>query len=144
MDLSDPHDLARFVAAQAAVYPEVLGELGRGQKASHWMWFVFPQLKALGRSAMAKRFGIASRAEAKAYLSHPLLGARLIECTRLMLFVEGKSALEVLGSPDDLKLRSSMTLFAALDSTAPEFQLALAKYYAGQADEATLTWLGRA
>jgi uncharacterized protein (DUF1810 family) len=140
---ADPHDLARFVVAQEAVYPQVLEELGRGRKASHWMWFVFPQLKALGRSAMAKRFGIASSAEAEAYLSHPLLGARLIECTRLMLFVEGKSALQVLGSPDDLKFRSSMTLFAALDATAPEFQLALVKYYAGQADEATLSLLGK-
>jgi len=140
---ADPHDLARFVVAQEAVYPSVLEELGRGRKASHWMWFVFPQLKALGRSAMAKRFGIASSAEAEAYLSHPLLGARLIECTRLMLFVEGKSALQVLGSPDDLKFCSSMTLFSALDATAPEFQLALVKYYAGQADEATLSLLGR-
>jgi uncharacterized protein (DUF1810 family) len=141
---ADPHDLERFVSAQAAVYPQVVEELGRGRKASHWMWFVFPQLKALGRSGTAKRFGIASPAEAKAYLAHPLLGARLVECTRLMLFVEGKSALQVLGSPDDLKFRSSMTLFAALDPTSPEFQLALAKYYAGEADEATLKLLGRA
>jgi uncharacterized protein (DUF1810 family) len=144
MDTADPHDLERFVAAQAEVYAQVQGELARGQKASHWMWFVFPQLKALGRSATAKRFGIASRAEAAAYLAHPLLGARLLECTRLMLFVEGKSALGVLGSPDDLKFRSSMTLFAALDPTAPEFQLALAKYYAGEADDETVRLLAKA
>ena len=143
MNPKDPHELERFVAAQAAVYPQVLAELGRGQKASHWMWFVFPQLKSLGRSATAKRFGIASRAEAAAYLAHPLLGERLLECTRLMLFVEGKDALEVLGSPDDLKFRSSMTLFAALQPTAPEFQLALAKYYAGEADDETLRLLDR-
>jgi uncharacterized protein (DUF1810 family) len=144
VDTADPHDLERFVAAQAEVFAQVQGELGRGQKSSHWMWFVFPQLKALGRSATAKRFGIASRAEAAAYLAHPLLGARLLECTRLMLFVEGKSAHEVLGSPDDLKFHSSMTLFAALDPTAPEFQLALAKYYAGKADDETLRLLGKA
>jgi uncharacterized protein (DUF1810 family) len=141
---ADPHDLERFVAAQVEVYPQVLDELSRGHKASHWMWFVFPQLKALGRSGTAKRFGIASRAEAAAYLAHPLLGARLLECTRLLLFVDGKTALEILGSPDDLKFRSSMTLFAALDPTAPEFQLALAKYYAGKADDETLRLLGKA
>ena len=144
MDRKDPHDLERFVAAQAAVYPRVEQELGSGRKASHWMWFVFPQLKMLGRSAMARRFGIASLAEARAYLSHPLLGARLIECTRMMLFVEGQSALQVLGSPDDLKFRSSMTLFAGLEPTAPEFQLALAKYYAGLGDDATLRLLDKA
>ncbi len=144
MGTADPHDLERFVAAQVEVYPQVLDELSRGHKASHWMWFVFPQLKALGRSGTAKRFGIASRAEAAAYLAHPLLGARLLECTRLLLFVDGKTALEILGSPDDLKFRSSMTLFAALDPTAPEFQLALAKYYAGKADDETLRLLGKA
>jgi len=144
MDPADPHDLERFVAAQAEVYSHVLEELGRGLKASHWMWFVFPQLKALGRSATARRFGIASRAEAEAYLSHPLLGARLLECARLMLFVDGKTALQILGSPDDLKFRSSMTLFAAVAGTAPEFQLALAKYFAGQADPTTLALLAKA
>ncbi len=144
MKSDDLHDLERFVVAQNGVHEQVLGELARGEKASHWMWFVFPQLKALGKSGTAKRFGIASRAEAAAYLAHPLLGVRLLDCTRLMLFVEGKSALQVLGSPDDLKFRSSMTLFAALEPTAPEFQLALAKYYAGAADEATLAWLARA
>ena len=144
MKPADPHDLERFVAAQAAVYSQVTAELGRGQKASHWIWFVFPQLKSLGRSATARRFGIASRAEAAAYLSHPLLGARLFECTRLMLFVDGKTALEILGSPDDLKFRSSMTLFAAIAGAAPEFQLALAKYFAGQADPATLALLAKA
>ena len=144
MSPTDPHDLDRFVAAQADVYAQVLAELGRGQKTSHWMWFVFPQLRSLGRSATAKRFGIASRAEAAGYLAHPLLGERLLECTRLMLFVEGKSALQVLGSPDDLRFRSSMTLFAALEPTAPEFQLALAKYYAGEADDETVRLLARA
>ena len=144
MKSDDPHDLERFVVAQKGVYEQVLRELASGEKASHWMWFVFPQLKALGRSATAKRFGIASRAEAAAYLAHPLLGPRLLDCTRLMLFVEGKTALEVLGSPDELKFRSSMTLFAALEPTAPEFQLALAKYYAGEADDETLRLLAKA
>ncbi len=143
MKPGDPHDLERFVVAQKDVYEQVLGELARGEKASHWMWFVFPQLKALGRSGTAKRFGIASRSEAAAYLAHPLLGPRLLDCTRLMLFVEGKTALQVLGSPDDLKFRSSMTLFAALEPTQPEFQLALAKYYAGEADDETVRLLAK-
>ena len=143
MATADPHDLERFVAAQAGVYAQVQGELALGRKASHWMWFVFPQLKALGRSATAKRFGIASRAEAQAYLAHPILGARLLECTRLMLFVDGKTALQILGPPDDLKFRSSMTLFAAIADAAPEFQLALAKYFAGQADPVTLELLAK-
>ncbi len=137
----DPHDLARFVVAQSAVYSGVVGELGRGRKTSHWMWFVFPQLKALGRSATATRYGIADRSEAAAYLAHPLLGARLVECTRLMLAVDGRSALEILGSPDDVKFRSSMTLFAAVAGSAPEFVAALAKYFGGQADQATLALL---
>src|SRR5450432_848167 len=107
----DPHDLQRFVVAQAPVYAEVRAELARGRKASHWMWFVFPQLKALGRSATALHYGIGSRAEALAYLAHPLLGARLVESTELMLASSGKSAFEILGTPDDLKFRSSMTLF---------------------------------
>lgn len=142
--MSDPHDLERFLAAQAGVYPQVLEELARGRKASHWMWFVFPQLKSLGRSATALRFGIAGRTEAEAYLAHPLLGARLRECTRLMLAVEGRSALQVLGSPDDLKFRSSMTLFAAAGGAAPEFVAALAKCFDGQPDPATLALLADA
>jgi uncharacterized protein (DUF1810 family) len=138
---ADPHDLQRFVVAQEVVYPRVIEELARGRKASHWMWFVFPQLKALGRSATALRYGIASQAETGAYLAHPLLGARLVECTRLMLAVDGKSALQVLGSPDDLKLRSSMTLFASIAGAAPEFDAVIERYFAGQADPATLALL---
>lgn len=138
---ADPHDLGRFVVAQAPVYPQVLEELGRGRKASHWMWFVFPQLKGLGRSDIARRFGIASSAEARAYLDHPLLGARLRECTQLMLAVDGKTALEILGSPDDLKFRSSMTLFGSLAGPGSGFEAALAKYFGGAADSATLALL---
>jgi len=144
MAADDPHDLERFVRAQAPVWDEVRAELASGRKRSHWMWFIFPQLRGLGRSATAERYGIASRAEANAYLAHPLLGARLVECTRLMLAAEqGKSALAILGAPDDLKFRSSMTLFAAVASgpDAP-FAAALARYFGGSGDPATLALLG--
>ena len=141
VDPADPHDLRRFVVAQAPVHAQVRDELARGCKQSHWMWFVFPQLKELGRSATARRYGIASRAEAAAYLGHPLLGARLAECTRLMLAVEGKSALEILGPPDDLKFHSSMTLFAALAGPGSVFVEALERFFAGVADARTLALL---
>jgi uncharacterized protein (DUF1810 family) len=140
-DPADPHDLQRFVAAQAPLYAQVRAELARGSKQSHWMWFVFPQLKELGRSATARHYGIASRAEAAAYLAHPLLGARLGECTELMLAVEGKSALAVLGPPDDLKFRSSMTLFAALAGPASVYARALERFFAGVPDARTLDLL---
>jgi uncharacterized protein (DUF1810 family) len=140
-DPADLHDLQRFVAAQAPVYAQVRDELVRGTKQSHWMWFVFPQLKELGHSATARRYGIASRAEAAAYLAHPLLGARLIECTRLMLAVEGRSALDVLGPPDDLKFHSSMTLFAAVAGPASVFVQALERFFTGVADARTLALL---
>ncbi len=138
----DPHDLARFVAAQAPVWEQVRGELASARKRSHWMWFVFPQLKGLGRSAMAERYGIGSLAEARAYLMHPLLGARLVEATRCMLAApQGRSALAILGAPDDLKFRSSMTLFeAAADPGAP-FAAALDRFFGGARDPATLELL---
>jgi uncharacterized protein (DUF1810 family) len=139
--MSDRFDLARFVDAQAPVYRQVVTELSRGGKQSHWMWFIFPQLAGLGLSAMAKRFAIASRDEATAYLQHDILGPRLVECTRLVNAVEGKIIREILGSPDDLKFRSSMTLFAAVSST-PEFPAALKKYYGGEADPRTIELLG--
>ena len=144
MSDADPHDLERFVAAQAPHWADVRAELASGRKRSHWMWFVFPQLRGLGRSAMAERYGIGSRAEAAAYLAHRLLGPRLVECTGLMLGAPaGKSALAILGSPDDLKFRSSMTLFAAVagDAGSP-FDLALARFFGGRADPATLALLG--
>ena len=143
--MADPHDLERFVAAQAPLWAQVRAELASGRKRSHWMWFVFPQLRGLGRSAMAERYGIASRDEAEAYLAHPLLGARLLECTRLMLDVDaGKSALAVLGAPDDLKFRSSMTLFAAVaDGAQTPFAAALERFFGGAGDPATLALLGR-
>jgi uncharacterized protein (DUF1810 family) len=142
LDRADPHDLRRFVEAQQGVYAQARDELAAGRKRSHWMWFVFPQLRGLGRSEMAHRYGIASRAEAQAYLAHPVLGPRLVECTRLMLALRPEaSALAVLGSPDDLKFRSSMTLFAEISSAASPFALALDRFYAGTADPATLRLL---
>ena len=137
-DAGDPHDLQRFVAAQAPLYSQVCAELAAGRKRSHWMWFVFPQMRGLGASSMAHRYGIASRAEAEAYLRHPLLGARLVECTSLMLGVaDGASAHDVLGSPDDLKFRSSMTLFAALSPAGSPFAAALDRFFAARPDPAT-------
>jgi uncharacterized protein (DUF1810 family) len=136
------HDLNRFVAAQEPVYARVVAELAAGTKQSHWMWFVFPQIEGLGVSAMAQRYAITSRAEAEAYLAHPVLGPRLIECTRLVLAVTGKTIHAILGSPDDLKFRSSMTLFDAV-SDAQIFAEAIEKYYAGERDPATLATMER-
>ncbi len=138
--MPDPFNLTRFLAAQATIYSAVLAELRSGRKRTHWMWFIFPQLRGLGRSAMAERYGIASRAEAAAYLAHEILGARLRECTRLVLAIENADATTIFGSPDDLKFRSSMTLF---DVVAPHdvFAAALAKFYAGSRDSATLDLL---
>ena len=133
--------LQRFVDAQDLVYDDVLDELRSGRKASHWMWFVFPQLRGLGHSAMATRYGIASLEEARAYLQHPVLGPRLRECTQLVLAVEGRSAHAIFGSPDDLKLRSCMTLFRAADPGEPLFDAVLRHHYGGEADPRTLALL---
>ena len=140
--MSDHFDLQRFVDAQDGVYPNVIAELKRGQKRSHWMWFIFPQVAGLGFSAMAQRYAIASGAEAAAYLAHPVLGRRLIECTQLVLDVSGKSIGEILGSPDDLKFRSSMTLFGEV-SPDPIFAEAIGRYYRDGKDPATLERLAR-
>jgi uncharacterized protein (DUF1810 family) len=139
--MDDPHDLQRFIEAQRPVYAQVLAELAAGAKTSHWMWFVFPQLKGLGRSGTARHFGIASRAEAEAYWRHPVLGARLKECSALMLAATGKTAHQILGSPDDLKFRSSMTLFAQVAPEHPVFGQALDRYFGGAADPATIELL---
>ncbi|OBG67591.1 MULTISPECIES: DUF1810 domain-containing protein [unclassified Mycobacterium] len=141
---SDPFDLERFVDAQAPVYRTVVDELRAGRKRSHWMWFVFPQLRGLGGSPTAVHYGISSLDEARAYLAHELLGPRLRECARLVNQVRGRSAGEIFGSPDDLKLRSSMTLFALATDENGEFVALLEKYYGGQQDELTLKRLGRA
>jgi uncharacterized protein (DUF1810 family) len=130
--MRDPYDLNRFVEAQARVYDTVLSELRAGRKRTHWMWFVFPQLKALGRSPTAQRYGIVSLDEARAYLAHPLLGRRIRECARLVVAIEGSDVEQIMGSPDDLKLRSSMTLFArAAADDDRDFLDVLAKFYSG-------------
>ena len=139
--MDDFHDLQRFVEAQNPVYRQVCTELAAGAKASHWMWFVFPQLKGLGRSAIAQHFGIASRTEAEAYWRHPVLGPRLKECSELVLAVKGSTALQIFGSPDDLKFRSSMTLFSRVAPGEPVFTLAVDKYFGGDWDDRTLELL---
>lgn len=141
---SDPFDLKRFVDAQAPVYGNVVGELRDGRKRSHWMWFVFPQLRGLGGSPTAVHYGISSLDEARAYLRHELLGSRLRECARLVTGVQGRSAGQIFGSPDDLKLCSSMTLFARATEDDEDFVAVLEKYYDGRQDELTLKRLGRA
>jgi uncharacterized protein (DUF1810 family) len=128
--MHDPWNLQRFVDAQASVYDNVVDELTRGRKSSHWMWFVFPQLRGLGRSAMAEHFGLASLDEARAYLGHPLLGMRLRDCTRLALRA-GSDAYAVFGAPDDVKFRSCMTLFMHAAPDEPVFAEALQQYFDG-------------
>ena len=132
-------DLDRFVEAQAPVIEQVRRELEAGSKRTHWMWFIFPQLRALGRSPTAQRFGLAGQDEARAYLADPVLGSRLVECTALVNRVEGKSAAVIFGSPDDMKFRSCMTLFATLQPQP--FEDALRKYYGGTPDPMTLKLL---
>ena len=140
--MNDPaFDLERFVDAQAPHIEQAKAELAAGRKRTHWMWFVFPQLRGLGRSEMARRYGLASRAEAAAYLAHPVLGPRLRACVELVLAVDGRSAHEIFGSPDDLKLRSCLTLFRELDDAGGVFARALAKYFDGAPDPATLQLL---
>lgn len=138
---ADAFDLQRFVLAQAPVIDTVLAELAAGRKRSHWMWFVFPQLKGLGRTATAQHFGLASIDEARAYWAHPLLGPRLKACTHRVLALEGCSALQVFGMPDALKFCSSMTLFERAAPHEPAFVQALDKFCAGQRDAQTLALL---
>jgi uncharacterized protein (DUF1810 family) len=136
--VSDSYNLQRFVDAQNPVFKQVCSELGRGRKASHWMWFVFPQVRGLGYSLMAEKYAIGSLEEAKAYLRHPILGPRLEECTRLVNAVEGRSIEQIFGSPDDLKFRSCMTLFAQAAPENQVFKDSLQKYFAGKFDDLTL------
>src|ERR1700691_3068857 len=140
--MQDPYDLRRFVEAQAPVYMRVCAELRAGQKRSHWMWFIFPQVAGLGFSAMARSFAISSLAEAEAYLKHPILAPRLIECTRLVNKIADRSVRHIFGTPDDLKFRSSMTLFAAATADNAVFKEALQKYFDGGPDRRTLEKLG--
>ncbi|HTT06745.1 MAG TPA: DUF1810 domain-containing protein [Steroidobacteraceae bacterium] len=137
----DAFDLERFVSAQAAVIEQVRGELDAGHKRTHWMWFIFPQLRGLGHSATAQRYGISGAPEAQAYLQHPILGPRLVECTTLVNAVTGRSVHDIFGSPDDVKFRSSMTLFSQLPRASAEFQQALERYFGGVPDPRTLQLL---
>lgn len=137
----DPYDLDRFVRAQESDYARALAEVTSGRKRSHWMWYIFPQFRGLGRSAMAERYAIQHVAEAAAYLQHPVLGPRLVACAEAALGVEGRSAHDIFGSPDDLKLRSSMTLFAHVSPGGSVFQRVLDRYFEGQPDPATIALL---
>ena len=138
---ADPFNLRRFVEAQDRVYPAVLRELKAGRKESHWMWFVFPQISGLGASPTSAFYAIGSLDEARAYLAHPVLGPRLDECARLVVRVEGRTAREIFGAVDEVKLRSSMTLFARAVPERAAFEACLQKYFAGAPDEATLAKL---
>jgi uncharacterized protein (DUF1810 family) len=145
-EANDPYHLQRFVDAQASCYAQVRAELLAGQKQTHWMWFVFPQLRGLGSSPMAQRFAISGPGEADAYLLHPVLGERLRDCTALVNEVKGRAIHDIFGYPDHLKFHSSVTLFAWLVANGPPFQMlgnhvfadALAKYFKGVPDQATL------
>src|SRR3954449_188199 len=136
--MNDPHDLQRFVRAQDTNFESARDELRRGRKTNHWMWYVFPQIEGLGHSAMSQTFAINSKAEALAYLAHPVLGARLTECTNIVNALEGRSASQIFGSPDDMKFRSSMTLFHGVSPETDMFKEALVKYFGGKADPRTL------
>ena len=142
-DDTDPFNLRRFVQAQEPIYTNVLSELRSGSKRTHWMWFIFPQMAGLGHSSTAKHYAIQGREEAQHYLTHPILGKRLLECAATVLRSTGRSAGEIFGSPDDVKLRSSMTLFAALPAADAVFAAVLDKYFAGKPDPRTLALLGK-
>ena len=138
----DPYDLDRFLSAQADSYESALSEIRNGQKVTHWMWYIFPQIDGLASSSTSKHFAIKSIEEAQAYLQHPVLGPRLLECAEAALAVDGKSANSIFGSPDDLKLRSCATLFACVTPAGSVFDRLLDKYYKGERDGATLRLLG--
>jgi len=144
MNAKDPYDLDRFVQAQVGVYETALAEIQNGYKRSHWMWFIFPQVAGLGNSPTSRYFAIRSRSEAKAYLAHPVLGARLCACAEAAVAVSGRSARDLFGTPDDVKLRSCATLFAETAPENPVFQQLLDVYFAGEPDQRTLELLARA
>lgn len=141
--MTDQFDLDRFVVAQEVNYSDALAELRSGNKRSHWMWYVFPQIAGLGHSTMSARYGIHGEEEARAYLAHGTLGPRIIECAEAMLGVRNRSAREILGSPDDLKLRSCATLFAHVSPSGSVFHRILDQYYRGEPDPRTLEQLGQ-
>ncbi|MEA3640233.1 MAG: DUF1810 domain-containing protein [Lamprobacter sp.] len=138
---SDPHELTRFIQAQESSYQQALAEIQAGQKRTHWMWFIFPQFVGLGLSATARDYAIRSRAEAEAYLAHPVLGPRLIACAEAALAIPQRTAREVFGTPDDLKLRSCATLFAEVSPAGSVFQRLLERYFAGRPDQRSLALL---
>ena len=141
--MGDPFDLQRFVDAQRTTFAQARAELLAGRKESHWMWFIFPQLEGLGRSETAQYYAIRSLDEARAYLEHPILGPRLVECTEIVNRIEGKSAYDIFRTPDDLKFRSSMTLFAQVALNQPVFEQALAKYFDSVPDPLTIERLSQ-
>ena len=140
---ADPYELSRFIDAQADLYDLALAELQRGKKESHWMWFIFPQYRGLGESSMSRWYAIKSLAEAEAYLAHPVLGPRLRECSQAVLAIENRTAHQIFGSPDDMKLRSCATLFDFVSPAGSCFAQLLDKYYSSQRDPATLKPLGQ-
>jgi uncharacterized protein (DUF1810 family) len=140
---NDPFDLQRFVRAQEYNYADAISELKHGQKTSHWMWYIFPQLEGLGQSYASKKFSIKTLDEARAYLRHPVLGARLKECTEAVLTIEDKTVSEIFGFPDDMKLNSSMTLFEQVAEKKPVFSNVLDKYFHGERDSRTLALLNK-
>jgi uncharacterized protein (DUF1810 family) len=139
----DPHNLNRFIEAQDPIYSNVVTELKSGKKLTHWMWFIFPQAAGLGRSPTSQYYAIKSKQEARQYLNHPILGERLKACAEILLGIEDRSAREIFGTPDDLKLRSSMTLFANISGPGSVFEKVLSKYYPGQQCQKTLAFLNQ-
>ena len=142
MPTHDPYALNRFIRAQEPVFESVLAELRAGRKRTHWMWYVFPQIEGLGFSSISRYYSIKSEAEARQYLNHPILGARLVKCAEILLYLEGVSAEDIFGYPDFMKLRSSMTLFAAVAEPGSVFERVLDKYYGGERDQKTLSLAG--
>lgn len=140
---NDPFDLQRFISAQQRDYATALAELRGGRKRSHWIWYIFPQIEGLGYSSTSRHYAIKSLPEARAYLQHPILGRRLVECAEAVLQINGRSAAEIFGAPDDMKLRSSMTLFAAVPDADPVFARVLDRYFGGQPDRRTLDLLAK-
>jgi uncharacterized protein (DUF1810 family) len=141
-EAADPYDLTRFVQAQGRDYEQAMSEIRGGRKRSHWMWYIFPQFEGLGLSATSRHYAIKSRAEAEAYLRHVVLGARLVESARAVVALERRSAFEVFGSPDDMKLQSSATLFASISPAGSVFEQIIDKYFGGKRDEKTMSLLG--
>jgi uncharacterized protein (DUF1810 family) len=139
----DPYDLGRFVRAQEDDYERALSEISSGRKLTHWMWYIFPQIDGLAFSSTSKHYAIKSVEEARAYLAHPDLGPRLLACAEVVVRVEGRTATQIMGSPDDMKLRSSATLFACVSPPGSVFDRVLTKYYQGRRDEKTIQLLGR-